>query len=215
MEKLTKIESKFKEKEGYKEIIEEIKRKKENQEELTEEELEVIENLRFIYEIDNEIEGFGYQKDPRIDEILEKRNKKEDLSLIFNCKEEEISLTIEEALRGNIKYHYGGLFLRDITSAEGLKLPENVREYVLINLVSGKGVIFPKSIGGSLFLNSLTSAKGLTLSESIRGDLGLASITSVEGLNLNKDIKGKIYLDGIDNVEKDKLRKKYPNLNIV
>ena len=41
-----------------------------NNQELTQEE------LRFIYEIDRDIKGFGYERDPRIEEILRGRNKR-------------------------------------------------------------------------------------------------------------------------------------------
>jgi hypothetical protein len=54
-----------------------------NNQELTQEE------LRFIYEIDREIKIFGYERDPRIEEILRSRNKRKDLSIIFNCQEDE------------------------------------------------------------------------------------------------------------------------------
>lgn len=58
----------------------------------------------FLYEIDGKIEGFGYQRDPRIDEILQNRDKRKDLSLVINCRANQISLTQEEALKGEIKY---------------------------------------------------------------------------------------------------------------
>lgn len=35
-----------------------------------------LDELKFLYEMDNEIEGFGYEKDPRIQEIINKRNQK-------------------------------------------------------------------------------------------------------------------------------------------
>ena len=43
-----------------------------------------IEELRFLYEIDSKIKGFGYMRDPRISEITEERNVRKDLSKIFN-----------------------------------------------------------------------------------------------------------------------------------
>ncbi|GIW66640.1 MAG: hypothetical protein KatS3mg095_0538 [Candidatus Parcubacteria bacterium] len=51
------------------------------------------EELRFLYEIDREIIGFGYQKDLRIEEILRGRDYKKDLARIFNCREDQIALT--------------------------------------------------------------------------------------------------------------------------
>ncbi|MCX6720030.1 MAG: hypothetical protein NTV36_02890 [Candidatus Staskawiczbacteria bacterium] len=52
------------------------------------------EELRFLYEIDAQIEGFGYQKDPRIFEICRQRDQKSDFMKIFdvNCQLEEFAL---------------------------------------------------------------------------------------------------------------------------
>jgi len=67
-----------------------------------------LEELTFIYEIDKDIESFGYNRDPRIDEILTARNNKKDLSLILKsrgipeCKEEEIA-TSEKEINDNTK----------------------------------------------------------------------------------------------------------------
>lgn len=44
------------------------------------------EDLRFLYQIDSKIEGFGYEDDPRILEILNTRNKTEDANMIFDNK---------------------------------------------------------------------------------------------------------------------------------
>ena len=97
------------------------------------------EDLRFLYEIDDKIEGFGYQKDPRIEELLAGRNIKKDISEITGFYEDEISITKEEALKGDIKFHYGNLDLRSLQSAEGLNLPE--------------------TINGGLYLRSLSETK--------------------------------------------------------
>lgn len=40
------------------------------------------EDLLFLYQVNSEIEGFGYDEDPRIDEILERRNTSEDTSVL-------------------------------------------------------------------------------------------------------------------------------------
>jgi len=49
-------------------------------------------DLVFLYEITARIEGFGYQRDPRISEILAKRNPDDDLQQILNDKTEEEQL---------------------------------------------------------------------------------------------------------------------------
>jgi len=53
-------------------------------------------DLEFLYEINTTILGFGYQKDPKIEEILSKRNKTEDACLIFECTREQIATSKEE-----------------------------------------------------------------------------------------------------------------------
>ncbi len=156
------------------------------------------QDLRFLYEIDNKIMEFGYQTDPRIQEITDTRNIREDLASVLNCKEEEISLTKEEALSGNIKYHYGKLDLWDLRSAEGLNLPEYVGgDLDLSGLTSAEGLNLPEYVGGDLDLWNLRSAKGLNLPEYVGGNLRLHNLTSAEGLNLPSHIGGYLYLDSL------------------
>ncbi len=47
-----------------------------------------LEDLKFLYEVDGKIEGFGYDRDPRINEIIDKRNKVEDMKLLFGSKDD-------------------------------------------------------------------------------------------------------------------------------
>ncbi len=184
-------------------------------------------DLRFLYEIDNKITGFGYKRDPRIEELLEGRNVRKDLALVFDCKEENISLTKEEALKENIIYHYGNLDLGDITSAEGLKLPDKIvgnlslsglrsaeglklpieikDSLYLSGLTSAEGLNLPTEIKGTLDLSGLTSAKGLKLPNEIGGNLLLSDLTSAEGLKLPAKIDGALYLDGLTSAEGLKL----------
>ena len=160
------------------------------------------EDLRFLYEIDSKIIGFGYKEDPRIKEIIETRDKKIDLSKILNCKKNQISLTKEEFFKGNIIYHYGELDLSDLTSAEGLTLPQSVGGSLgLESLTSAEGIILPQSVGGNLDLDSLTNAEGLTLPQSIGGNLWLRRLTSAEGLTLPQSIGGNLYLSSLTNAE--------------
>jgi hypothetical protein len=166
------------------------------------------EDLRFIYEIDEKIEDFGYERDPRIEEIIEKRNIRKDLAKVLDCREDQISLTKEEALKGDVKFHYGSLDLHSLTSAEGLKLPEKIGgDLYLERLTSAKGLKLPKEIGGDLYLSWLTSAEGLKLPEKIGGDLYLGGLTSAEGLKLPKEIGGNLYLSGLTSAKGLKLPK--------
>lgn len=190
-----------------------IYKKHQQQEELTKEE------LTFLYEINGKIKGFGYQDDPRIEEIKSKRkDKKEDLSYILNCDKSQIALRKYE-IDENTIYYDGNLDLDAIIDARDLKLPKYIKGYLdlsgltsaddlilpcnvegcleLYNLTSANGLVLPQSIGEDLYLNRLTSAEGLVLPQSIGGDLNLSSLTSAKGLILPESIGGSLFLNGL------------------
>ena len=136
-----------------------------------------IEELIFLYEINGKIKNFGYDEDPRIKEILSGRNKIKDLSNIFSYQKE-----ID-----------GDLNLSDLTSAEGLILPEKIGgSLYLERLVSSQGLVLPKEIGGSLCLNQLVSSQGLVLPEKIGKYLYLECLTSAKDLIFPKEVGGLV-----------------------
>lgn len=67
------------------------------------------DELVFLYEIAAPIEGFGYQKDPRIAELRAKRNPKEDAPIVFECTPNEIAWSKDE-IKENTKAYIGPLF---------------------------------------------------------------------------------------------------------
>jgi len=62
------------------------------------------DELIFLYEINQPIEGFGYQRDPRIAEIRNQRNPKEDAPIIFDCAPKEIAWNISEVNKDTKAY---------------------------------------------------------------------------------------------------------------
>ena len=184
-----------------------------------------VDELKFLYEINSKIEGFGYRKDPRIEEIKSKRNCRKDYAYLFNIKEEEVALSQEEwkkspdkfkVLNDNLdlshynnldnivlpKYISGNLNLSSLSNANGIVFPQQVGGDLELNkLTNAEGLVLPESIGGSILLFSIANAKGLVLPKSIGDDIILDSITNAEGLVLPKSIGGEISLDSITNVE--------------
>jgi len=67
------------------------------------------EELKFLYEIDSQIEGFGYQRDPRIEEIKSRRDPKEDAPIVLGLKPAEIAWNQEE-IDESTKAYVGPLF---------------------------------------------------------------------------------------------------------
>ena len=175
-----------------------IEEKHKNNQELS------LDDLKFLYELDSRIEGFGYQKDPRIEEIISKRDKRKDISCAYSINEDEIAFSKEEweENKDRIKVYYGNLDLRNLTSAEGLELPNTINgDLYLYSLTSAEGLELPNTIGGDLGLGSLTSAEGLVLPDTINGSLDLRGLTSAEGLVLPNTIKGYLYLNNLASAE--------------
>jgi len=83
-------------------ILTSLEKKKENDEPLTK------DDLTFLYEINSNIEGFGYQKDPRIAELRKDRNTEEDMLVIFECTKDQIANTPNE-ITENTKAYVGQL----------------------------------------------------------------------------------------------------------
>jgi len=179
MEKLTKIHNEYEERE------------------LTKEE------IKFLYEVDNKIVGFGYGEDPRIEEVRKKRNFKKDLSFVLDCSEDEISNNKNDVLNGKkIVYFYGDLYLNELKSADGLVLPQSIGgSLYLRNLTSADGLVLPQRVGDSLYLWNLTSADGLVLPQSIGKSLDLRKLTSADRLVLPQNIEGTLWLNELTSAD--------------
>lgn len=69
-----------------------------------------VDDLRFLYEVDSPIQGFGYEKDPRVDNIISQRKMVADLAQVFDVSPEEIvigdvfDLSLVTGLEGKIWY---------------------------------------------------------------------------------------------------------------
>ena len=160
------------------------------------------EELRFLYEIDKKIDGFGYGKDPRIEEIINGRNIKNDLVYVLDCKENEIGTKESDIYRNNIVYYHGDLDLRSVTSLKRSTLPKHIRGNLdLRSVTSLKGVTLPKHIRGDLDLRSVTSLEGATFPTTVGGFLVLSSVTSLEGVTFPTTVGGSLYLQNLRNLE--------------
>jgi hypothetical protein len=77
------------------------------------------DDLLFLYEVNSSIEGFGYEKDPRVEELRRDRNLDEDMLVIFYCTKAEIAHVPNE-INANTKAYVGPLEPGVLQ-----KLPEN------------------------------------------------------------------------------------------
>ena len=100
------------------------------------------EELRFLYEINSKIEGFGYDNDPRIKEIRDKRNNKKDLAFVFGCKEENIGTKLSDFESNDIICFYGDLtiYVYEILTDIFKNLRYIIGNAYFNNLISARGV---------------------------------------------------------------------------
>lgn len=60
--------------------------------------------LALLYELDAPIEGFGYQRDPRIAELRTQRNPEEDMPIVFECDKSQIAHNASDIKEGTKAY---------------------------------------------------------------------------------------------------------------
>ena len=130
---------------------------------------------------------------------LSDEEQREFISKIIDCRPDQISLTLEEALSGrDIIYHYGDLESDDIVSSKGLILPLAVSSSVYLpSMESADNLFFPLHIGGYVSLNKLKSAKNTTFPRVVGADFDLKQLNVAENMVLPEFVGGNIYLNAL------------------
>jgi hypothetical protein len=67
------------------------------------------DELIFLYKINESIQGFGYQKDPRVEELRSQRDPKEDAPIVLECSPHEIAWQ-QSDINDHTKAYIGKLF---------------------------------------------------------------------------------------------------------
>ena len=151
-----------------------------------------LDELKFLYEIDELILDFGLHidpvdaldKDPRIEKIRNKRNCLEDYKKIFE----------------HVKTIKGDLNLFGVESADGLKLPDVKGDLTIKDLIDPKGLVFPETIGGNLSFGVLSDATNLVLPQSIGGSLHFYNLRNLYGLKLPNYIGKSLFLHSCESI---------------
>lgn len=199
-------------------LLTKIYEKNNEGEELTKDE------LAFLYEVNSLIQGFGYRNDPRIEEIINTRNFKDDLSLTLNCKPTEISDNIEDLKnQENIVYYNGDIldhklkdlsiyklpaivkgtvYLAGITDASQLILPTSIKGYLdLSGLRTIEKLIFPKIINSDLNLRNLRESNNIVFPAYVGGNFDLLNLLSCKNTIFPSEIGGCLSLDNLKSAE--------------
>ena len=91
----------------------------------------------------------------------------------------------------------GDFYLNDLTSVEGLVLPQTISGDLDLRSLTTAGdgrVILPRTVRGDLRLNRLTSAKGVVMPKRVGGCVDLESLASADGLVLPERVGCDLHL---------------------
>ena len=183
-----------------------------------------FDDLIFLYQINDKIDGFGWEADPRIMEIIQKRNAKKDLSIILKIPENEIAIKLNDFEKNeNIRFFcgdlnwtedkvpsyfsklqviFGNANFRNIKDSLGLESLQSIKGNAFFrSLTNTEGLSSLQNIEGDAYFYSLTSAKGLELLQNIEGDANFHRLTSAEGLTSLQQIGGDAKFDKITNAK--------------
>lgn len=100
------------------------------------------DDLTFLCEINQPIEGFGYQRDPRIKELRQHRNPEADMLTIFECTKDQVA-NVPTQISENTKAYLGQLEPGVFT-----KLQQFNVEHVFTSFPEGKITKYHIEIGG-------------------------------------------------------------------
>lgn len=165
-----------------------------------------LDEIKFLYQIEFKIEGFGYEEDPRIKEILQGRNRRVDLSKVLNCEPDYIILKsdynvcpdIEYISDKNTIYFEGDLNVKDLD--KDFKLPKYVSGDLTIECDNLKGVELPIYVGGDLCLDSLKTLENVKFPEFIGGSIYLTGLKSINDYKFPEIVYGVLDISNVENM---------------
>ncbi len=133
-------------------------------------------DLTFLYEIDNPIQGFGYERDPRITELRATRNTDKDILVVFECEPNQIARSVTE-INETTKAFVGKLEPGIFT-----KIAEFNIEHIFTKFPEGKVSLSELEIGGKTKdeLVAEIEEKGMKIYDYARDMLNSPDFTTLE-----------------------------------
>ena len=173
-------------------ILTEIYKKAQKDERLSKDE------IIFLYEIYSEIEGFGQERDPRIAEILSKRDIKTDLSYAFDCSKEEIALSPEPLTNTPFQVYYGDLITSKEDKVECKKMPRIIKgRAYLEHLTSLEGIELPEYVSDNFYIDNVEEAKDININTHVKGIFNMEKLKKVENTTFPPYVGRDVWLTNL------------------
>lgn len=156
------------------------------------------DELLFLYELEDDIKGFGYEKDPRIKEIIDMRNMKADLAICCCCSEQEVAFHTDYVIGDKIVCYWGDLSLSGITSINDTTFPKYIKGSLKFeNLKFVRNIVLPEYVSGNVSLIHLNGASGLKLPKKVGQNLNLGHLIDARGIEFPEEVGESLYLNSL------------------
>lgn len=133
-----------------------------------------FDEVEFLFELNGPIQGFGYETDPRISEILAVRlGLRTELSKALDCDQNQIALSSEDLIAKDVIYTTVDLDEDNWDFDSRPVLPKYAKSDVHLHKKGSlESIVLPQKVGRMLILE-VESVKDLTLSEEVGGAVNL------------------------------------------
>lgn len=212
-----------------------IQEKTENNQELS------IEEIKFLYEFDREINCFGFAKDSRIANLRKTRNATDDMNRVFRTLDNydgDLTFNFPSFADGLVfpKNIRGNFTLGKVKSLNNCKLPEFVEGDVnfpklkkvknvffmgkvlgdinIESLEQADHFVFPEFVGGSIYAGKLKTTKSVVLSRILMGNAYFSSWNKSEKTIFFEQVGGEIQLTSLKENESLMLPRKYKSIYV-
>lgn len=162
------------------------------------------EELIFLYELHEKVQGFGDYNDPRVFELLLKRDIKSDLAKIFGVKKENVAIKTSDFKNNNIIVYYRKFddtdSIQTVINKYGYNSISNLKYLVNVifyGLENSNGLNNVEVIYGDCDFYDLIDAKGFTNLEKIYGNVNFPQLKDTTGLRKLKYVYGNCGLPRI------------------
>ena len=152
--------------------------------------------LRFLYELDEIICGFGQFADERVSEIRKRRNIKTDFAKIFGCRELDLISNIHKFNIDDVNVFLSNLMQTDeLHDVDLRKIKNSHLSCSLMKLESLINVTFPEKVIGDLKFYGKKKAYNLVLPKEVQGTLGFGSLTDFSAVIFPEKVEGDLILN--------------------
>ena len=154
------------------------------------------DELKFLYEVDNIIECFDHQKDPRIKEIINQRDIKKDLAIALDCSPDQI-VDKSSQITEDTKACYGGLNKNDVNMMNHRQNPLFILGDSYFNGCTSL-ISIPKNtiFNGGAYFGGCTSLRSIPENTIFNGYVNFVNCASLISIPENTIFNGDAYFDG-------------------